>query len=130
MYNIFISHSWDHVDDLNGLRRLLNNRGYFNVSFEEFSPENPINSSNIDYMKRRIRERIANSQVVIGMAGVYASHSEWMKWELETAISMGKPILGVVPWGQLNVSQVVKNNAVEIVRWNTESIVEAIRRLA
>lgn len=130
MYNIFISHSWDQLDDLNGLRRLLNNRGYFNVSFEEFTPENPINSSNVEYMKRRIRERISNSHVVIGMAGVYASHSEWMQWELESARAMGKPILGVVPWGQLNVSQVVRNNATELVRWNTESIVEAIRRLA
>ena len=130
MYNIFISHSWDHLDDLNSLRRLLNNRGYFNVSFEEFTPENPINSCNIEYMKRRIRERILNSDVVIGMAGGYASHSEWMKWELETAKSMGKPVLGVVPWGQLNVSQVVRNNAKDIVRWNTESIVEAIRRLS
>lgn len=130
MYNIFISHSWDHLDDLNGLRSLLNNRGYFNVSFEEYTPENPINSSNVEYMRRRIRERISNSDVVIGMAGVYASHSEWMRWELETARALGKPVLGVVPWGQINVSQVVKDNAKEVVRWNTESIVEAVRRLS
>lgn len=76
MYNIFISHSWDHLDDLKGLRLLLNNRGYFNVEFEEFTPENPINSTNIDYMKQRIRDHIRKSDVVIGMAGVYASYAK------------------------------------------------------
>lgn len=130
MYNIFICHSWDHIEDLKGLRRLLNNRGYFNVVFEEFTPNNPINSSNVEYMRKRIRDAISKSDIVIGMAGVYGSHSDWMKWELETAKSMGKPILGVIPWGQVNVSQVVRENAEECVRWNTESIVEAIRRLA
>lgn len=129
-YNIFISHSWDHLDDLKNLRKLLNDRGYFNVEFEEFTPENPINSINPNYMKQRIRERIQNSDIVIGLAGVYASHSEWMRWELTTAKTIRKPILGVVPRGQTNVSQVVNDCADKIVRWNTESIVSAIRELA
>lgn len=34
-YSAFVSHSWDHVGDLRNLRNLLENRGYFNVSFEE-----------------------------------------------------------------------------------------------
>lgn len=48
-YNIFISHSWDHVDDLMNLRRLLNERGYFNVNFEEVPPHDPIDSANSYY---------------------------------------------------------------------------------
>lgn len=130
VYKIFVSHSWDHVDDLMSLRRLLENRGYFNVEFEETPPHDPINSSNSDYIKSKIRNNIRNSDVVIGMAGVYASHSDWMRWELETAKSLNKPVLGVVPWGQVNVSAVVSNLADETVRWNTESIVDAIRRLS
>lgn len=129
-YKVFISHSWDHVDDLMSLRRLLESRGYFSVEFEETPPHDPINSSNSDYIKRKIRENIGNSDVVIGVAGIYASHSEWMKWELETAKSLNKPILGVIPWGQINVSAVVSNLADATVRWNTESIVDAIRRLS
>lgn len=130
VYNIFISHSWDHVDDLMNLRRLLENRGYFNVVFLETPPHDPINSSNSYYVKSTIKRNIKAADVVVGMAGVYASYSEWMRWELDTAIEEHKPILGVVPWGQINVSQVVLSRANEIVRWNTESIVDAIRRLA
>lgn len=129
-YNIFISHSWDHVDDLMNLRRLLNERGYFNVNFEEVPPHDPIDSFNSYYVRKKVAERISNSDVVIGLAGVYASHSDWMQWELDKAIELNKPILGVIPRGQLNISTVVKDRADEMVRWNTESIVEAIRQLA
>ena len=111
------------------LRRLLENRGYFHVNFMETPPHDPINSINSTYVKSVIRGHLRNSDVVIGMAGVYASYSEWMKWELDTAIELGKPILGVIPWGQVNVSSVIQTRAKELVRWNTESIVDAIRKL-
>ncbi len=42
VYNVFISHSWDHVNDLIRLRNLLNAKGYFNVKFTEGAPMNPI----------------------------------------------------------------------------------------
>lgn len=128
-YNVFISHSWDHVDDLMNLRRLLENRGYFKVVFLETPPHDPINSSNAYYIKAKIKAHIEAADVVIGLAGLYASVSEWMQWELETAQNLKRPILGVVPWGQINVSRVVQEKAKEVVRWNTESIVDAIRRL-
>lgn len=129
-YSVFISHSWDHVDDLKNLRNLLENRGYFHVEFEEASPEEPINSENSAYIRRRLKEKISNSDIVLGIAGMYASYSDWMKWELDTAIEKGVPIIGVIPRGQERVSSVVSSRAKEVVRWNTESIVEAIRKWA
>jgi hypothetical protein len=67
---------------------------------------------------------------VLGIAGIYASHSEWMAWELDKALELGKPIIGVVPRGAERVSTVVSSRANEVVRWNTDSIVEAIRKWA
>lgn len=130
IYNVFISHSWDYVNDLMGLRNLLLSRGYFNVLFNETPPHDPINSQNADYIKRVIKQNIQNSDVVIGMSGMYAAYSEWMEWELQTAKSLGKPILGVIPWGQQRVPYAVSSKANMLVRWNTESIVAAIRQLA
>jgi hypothetical protein len=40
------------------------------------------------------------------------------------------PIVGVVPRGAERVSAIISSRAKEIVRWNTESIVEAIRKWA
>src|SRR5690606_23733904 len=129
-YTIFISHSWDYIDDLNSLKRLLENRGYFNVQFEEATPDVPINSENAYYIRQRLKQKISNSDVVLGIAGIYASHSEWMAWELDKALELGKPIIGVVPRGAERVSTVVSSRANEVVRWNTDSIVEAIRKWA
>lgn len=126
-YKVFISHSWSHIADLNNLRNLLENRGYFNVTFEEATPDVPINSANASYIKTRLKQKILNSDVVLGIAGIYASHSDWMEWELDTAVNNGIPIIGVVPRGKERVSTVVSSRAKQVVRWNTESIVTAIR---
>ena len=129
-YSVFISHSWDHVDDLKNLRNLLEKRGYFHVEFEEASPEEPINSGNSAYIRRRLKEKISNSDIVLGIAGMYASYSDWMKWELDTAKAEEVPIVGVIPRGQERISKVVTDRSVEDVHWNIESIVDAIRRRA
>jgi hypothetical protein len=130
IYKVFISHSWSYVSDLKSLQTLLENRGYFNVQFEEASPDVPINSVNAEYIKTRLREKIRNSDVVLGIAGIYASHSEWMAWELDTAIKNNVPIIGVAPRGAERISTVVTSRSKEDVKWNTESIVAAIRRWA
>ncbi len=130
IYSVFISHSWDHVDDLKNLRSLLRERGYFHVEFEEASPDEPINSKNSAYIKDCLKERISNSDIVLGIAGMYASHSDWMEWELDTALEENVPIVGVIPWGQERISKVVTERSVEDVHWNTESIVETIRKWA
>lgn len=129
-YTIFISHSWAYVEDLNKLKNLLENRGYFNVQFEEATPDVPINSENAAYIRQRLRQKIANSNIVLGIAGVYASYSEWMQWELDKAIELGVSIVGVIPRGAERISTVVSTRAKQVVHWNTESIVEAIRNWA
>lgn len=129
-YHIFISHSWKYPNDLENLRNLLRERGYFNVEFEEASADEPINSANAYYIKKRLTEKITNSIIVLGIAGIYASYSDWMEWELDKAIELGVPIVGVIPRGQERISQTVSSRSEEDVRWNTESIVAAIRRWA
>lgn len=126
-HRVFISHSWDHSTDLLGLRRLLNERGYFNVEFKEVSRFEPINSINASYVKARLKEKILSSDIVIGLAGMYASHSDWMEWELDTAVSNGVPIIGVIPRGQVRSSTTVTSRSRIDVRWNTESIISAVR---
>jgi hypothetical protein len=126
-YKVFISHSWDHSDDLGNLRNLLNQRGYFNVSFKEVPKNEPINSFDSGYIKTRLKQFIKESDIVIGLAGMYASHSDWMIWELDTAIECGIPVIGVIPRGNIRSSKQVTDRSIIDVNWNTESIVNAIR---
>lgn len=129
-YKIFISHSWSHSSDLIDLQNLLNSRGYFNVEFTEASKEVPINSTNATYIKARLKAKILSSNVILALAGIYASYSEWMPWELDTAKSLNIPIIGIIPRGQERISQEVYSRSIVDVKWNTESIVEAIRNHA
>lgn len=127
-YKIFISHSWTHVNDLKLLRNLLESRGCFRVEFMEFTPTDSINSMNTYYVRQRISERIAASDIVLGIAGIYASYSDWMKWKLEKTVEKRVPIIGVIPRGQERISAIVQSMAIEAVHWNTESVVSAIRK--
>lgn len=129
-YKIFISHSWKYSEDLTNLRNLLNERGYFNVEFQEASQNEPINSVNAPYIKQVLKNRILSSDIVLAIAGMYASYSEWIAWELETANNNSIPIVGVIPRGQERISATVTQYSKTDVRWNTESIVSAIRTYA
>lgn len=129
-FKIFISHSWAHSDDLEDLQELLNERGYFNVEFLEASKQTPINSENAPYVKRVLKERIVNSNIVLGLAGIYASHSDWMVWEMETAQNNEIPIVGIIPKDQVRISKEVSTRSIIDVEWNIESIVSAIRAYA
>lgn len=126
-YKIFISHSWQYSDTLETLRNLINARSYFSATYEESTKDKPINSEDESYVKRRLAQKIANSDIVLALAGVYASHSSWMEWELDKAIELGVPIVGVIPRGQDRISTIVSSRSVAVVRWNTESIIAAIR---
>ncbi len=126
-YKIFISHSWSYTEDLEALQKLLNARGYFNVEFLEASKKTPIDSENAAYVKTVLKARILQSDIVLALAAVYATHSDWMIWELDTAKANKIPIVGVIPRGQERISTEVYSRSIVDVNWNTESIVDAIR---
>lgn len=126
-YKIFISHSWQYTNTLEALRDLINERSHFSATYEESTKDKPINSEDESYVKTRLTQKIGNSNIVLALAGVYASHSSWMEWELDKAIELGIPIVGVIPSGQERISTIVSSRSITDVRWNTESIITAIR---
>ncbi len=128
-YKIFISHSWDNDQHHKDLKKKLEDAGYLNVDFEEATKYEPINSEDAKYIKQALKKKINNSNIVLGLAGMYANYSDWMEWELDTAHGI-IPIVGVIPWGQERVSTVVSSKSKEDVRWNIDSIVAAIRKHA
>lgn len=129
-YKIFISHSWSYPNDLKNLQNLLNQRGYFNVEFKEATQEQPINSLSAAYIKAVLKKKILESDVVLAISGIYASHSDWIEWEILTSHGNNIPIIGIAPWGQERISTTVTKYSVVDVKWNTESIVQAIRTYA
>lgn len=132
-YNLFVSHSWAYSNAYERLIGLLENRGYF--SFRDYSvpKDDPIHYAGTDaQLRQAIRNHMSPCSVVIILAGVYATYSKWINIEINLAqdgFTFAKPILAVRPRGNERISRVVSESADEIVGWNTESVVAAIRRL-
>ena len=58
---------------------------------------------------------------------MYAAHSDWIQYEINEAVRLGKTIIGVRPWGQERVPTIVSDNADVMVSWNSTSIIKAVR---
>ena len=132
-YRLFISHAWKYGNDYNNLITLLNAAPYFlyrNYSAPEEKPlfpeGTPLTNGKI---ASKITDKISPTQIVIVISGMYGADSDWMGYEINEEGRLGKPVLGIYPWGQTRAPQRVLDAADEMVRWNTDSIVGAIRRL-
>lgn len=130
-YNLFISHSWSDSDNYDKLKNLLLERTDF--EFKDYSvPKNdPIHTNGSDEeLYEAIFRKIRPCSVVLILAGVYATYRKWIRKEIKLAKEESKPIIAIEPWGSEKTSLVVKENADRVVKWNTESVVSAIRELA
>lgn len=133
-YNLFISHSWSYSDAFYRLKNLLDNRPYFSYVDYSVPKDNPVHTSGTDKeLYKAILNKMRPCHIVLIMAGVYSTYSKWINKEIQAAkkgFLNPKPIIGVKPWGQTNISSVVAENVDALVGWNTESMVNAIRRYA
>ncbi|HKM13353.1 MAG TPA: TIR domain-containing protein [Candidatus Methanomethylophilaceae archaeon] len=130
MYNIFISHSWAYSDGYEKLVKLLNNKPNFEYRDYSVPFNNPVNSSSDRELKKAIVDKISPTSCVIILAGVYATYSKWINIEIDIAknhFENPKKIIAVEPYGSERTSTVVKDAADYVVKWNTDSIVKAIR---
>ncbi|MES1930860.1 hypothetical protein SADO_16493 [Salinisphaera dokdonensis CL-ES53] len=133
-YNLFISHSWAYSDTYDNLVKKLEDAPYF--SFKNFSvpKDNPVHTRGTDReLADAISRKMALSNVVLILAGVYSSYSKWINKEIiicNESFSTKKPIIAIEPWASQRTSKIVKDNATRIVKWNTSSIVDAIREVA
>ena len=131
--NLFISHSWAYSDAYEKLVALLDDAPYFYYRNYSVPQNDPIhNAKNDSQLYDAIKAQIAPSSVVVILAGVYSSYSKWIDKEIYIAKNefyTPKPIIAIEPWASEKTSVLVKNSADKIVKWQTSSIIEAIREL-
>jgi hypothetical protein len=131
-YHLFISHAWSYGEDYRNLVELLESAP--NFSFKNYSvPEHdPLIEPGTSVGKKKLQGlidgQIRPASIVLVIAGMYVQYKDWIQYEIDSALSMGKPILGINPRGQIRSPSEVTSVADEMVNWNTASIVDAIRR--
>lgn len=91
---VFISFRVEDRKIVDGLRLLANHPNY-DLEFYDESVRTPINSENASYIKQKIKEKIQRSGVVLCLISQDTYTSEWVAWELSTAIALEKPIVAM-----------------------------------
>lgn len=132
-YNVFISHSWAYTDAYEKLIKLLDKDSSFTYKNYSVPKNDPIHNANNDKeLYEAIKRQISPSTVVLILAGVYSSYSKWINKEIEiskSGFATVKPIIAIDPWDSEKTSAKVKNNADKVVKWQSSSIISAIKEL-
>jgi len=129
-YRLLISHSWQYSNHYETIVSWLNGASNFQWSNHSVSADNPLDTSTKRELKTRLTNQISGCHAVIIVAGMYASYSEWIDYEIDEALRMGKPIIGIKPWGNQVMPKKISDNATVLVNWNSSSLVSAIRDYA
>jgi len=130
-YDLFLSHAWFYSKGYNRAVELLNEANNFQWRNYSVPEHDPVVDPNTDVGKRKLTleldQQIRPVNCFLIMAGMYANYKYWIQKEVEIAQSYGKPIIGLIPWGQDRTPVYIQQIADEMVNWNTSSIVSAIR---
>lgn len=127
-YRIFISHAWKYHDDYTRLINLLEKASLFSYSNYSVPCDDKFDKMSSSELKEELRQQIRPVNCFLALGGVYMSYSDWIQFELDFADSLDKPIIGIKPWENTNVSSAVTSVAKDVVGWNTDSIIKAIRK--
>ena len=127
-YHVFISHAWEYSDDYYRFVKLLNEAKNFKWKNYSVPEHDPI--ADDEDLKEELQNQINPVHIVVILSGMYTNYSNWIGFEMDYADEKSKPMIGVVPWGQTRIPQEVQSRVKEMVRWNTDSFVSAIRKHA
>jgi transcriptional regulator len=129
--NVFISFSHEDMDEVNLLRGQAKNDAN-DLEFSDYSVKEPFNSENADYIKRQIREKIEKSSVTMIYLSEKSMNSNWVKWEIEQSVKMGKGVTAVYKGNSppANLPKHITDHASSTVKWNHEDISAAVHRAA
>lgn len=129
-YKLFISHAWDYNETYHRLLEMLNDAPNFRFDNYSVPEHDPLNVTTDLGLTRELYGQMRPSSAVLILAGMYANYRYWIQKEIEIAQELDKPIIGIIPWGQERTPAAIQEAADIMVRWNTASIVDAIRSYA
>ena len=128
-YKLFVSHSWAYSDAYDKVIKLIE-QGDIRFHNHSVPIDDPIHTNGTDkQLREAIDAKMKGISCVLILAGVYSTYSKWINEEIAIAKKYGKPIIAIEPWASEKTSKIVKDNADEIVKWQSSSILEAIRKV-
>lgn len=92
---IFISYDYDNDRHYKNLLTAWDKNVLFDFKFYDGSVDVSVNSTNADYIKQVIKNRISESNVLLVIIGKHTHKSEWVEWEINKAYDLKVSIVGV-----------------------------------
>ncbi len=131
--NLFFSYYYKNSDEYDRLIQMLEDRGYFDYSNSSLDEES--DAENEYYIKTKIRSKINWSSTIAVLIGPGTYTRKYVNYEIEYARKKDKRIIGVYLRGEsqsklpseLRKAHNEDYNDLALVRWNSDSIVNAIR---
>jgi predicted molibdopterin-dependent oxidoreductase YjgC len=125
---IFISHAWAYNEHYYTLEKWFNEEPNFSWKNCSVPSHDGLADKTSKGLSEGMTRQIAPAQIVLVLGGMYAAYSSWIDYEIKEAQRMGKTIIGIRPWGQERIPQIVQDASVcDLIGWNRSSIIQAIR---
>lgn len=125
--HVFISFDHEDLNEVNLLRGQAKN-DKVDLQFDDHSVKEPYDSTNADYIKRQIREKIDRSSVTVVYLTAKSANSKWVNWEIEESLKRGKGVIGVYKGDaapHVVPSAFLQNNC-KSVKWTHDGLMRAI----
>ena len=127
--NVFISHYHGDEESIKKLKDLIGDKyelRNYSVTSEKFN-----NAKDDDYIKSLLRPLISKAGDFICLIGPHTHDSDWVNWEIEQAMKMGKNIVGVFCNGAADsdIPENLQKFASSIVGWRSDKIIDALNEI-
>lgn len=125
--HVFISFDHEDLDDVNLLRGQAKNEKV-DFQFDDHSVKEPYNSTNADYIKRQIREKIDRCSVTVVYLTDKSCTSKWVNWEIEESLKRGKGVIGVYKGDSApkTLPASFGQNGCKAIKWTHDGLKQAI----
>lgn len=124
---LFISHAWSYDYYYNKVIEWFDDEPNFDWANYSVPSHDACSETTKKGLKECLTRQMRPTNGIIILAGMYAAHSDWIDYEIDEAVRMGKTIIGVRPWGQERTPQKIQDAADTMVNWQSASIISAVR---
>ncbi|MEW5912342.1 MAG: TIR domain-containing protein [Thermodesulfobacteriota bacterium] len=127
MKRVFLSFIAEDKERVAGLRLLAANPNY-ELDFYDESVKTAFNSSDANYIKGRIREKIERSSVTVCLISENTYKSEWVRWEVEESFRQGKRVIAMALKGvvQAVLPEPIRSAQLKFYGWDPAALGDLI----
>lgn len=125
--NVFISFVDEDKRQVERLRREARKKDS-TLHFNDWSLRVPFDSERADYIREGILERIRQSSVTLVYVSAQTAKSDWVNWEIEESVKLGKSVVGVHRGDfPRKLPPAIKNHGIRVIAWSLEGLAKELK---